>query len=65
MRLHGTVALSLSGDHLFVQPKWGAKATIAALIGRPVRIEIAMHEAELFAIRLNCQLFVGIAPTEI
>ncbi|MSP13404.1 MAG: hypothetical protein EXR62_10680 [Chloroflexi bacterium] len=57
-------ASPITGDHLFVQPKWGEKADIAALIGRPIRIEVAMHEAELFAIRVDCQVYIGTEPTE-
>ena len=48
-------AVPISGDHLFAVPRWNERADISELVGRPVRVEIAMREAELFAIRLNCQ----------
>ena len=58
-------ALPVSGDHLFAQPRWREREDISELVGRPVRIEIAMREAEVFAIRLDCQVFVsGKVPTE-
>ena len=57
-------AIPISGDHLFAEPHWQAHTDLSALIGRPIRIEIALREAELFAIRLDCLLYVGTEPTE-
>jgi hypothetical protein len=57
-------ALPISGDQLFATPQWQAHTGITELIGRPIRIEIAMREAELFAIRLDCQVYIGTEPAE-
>jgi hypothetical protein len=57
-------AVAISGDHLFAQPRWKEHADLSALVGQPIRIELAMRESELFAIRLDCQVFVGKTPTE-
>jgi hypothetical protein len=57
-------AIPISGDHLFAHPRWQDHADLSALVDRPIRIELAMRESELFAIRLNCQVFVGKTPTE-
>jgi len=54
----------ISGDHLFAQPRWKERADISELIGKPIHIEIQMREAEIFAIRLDCQVFVGHTPTD-
>ncbi|MEZ4731377.1 MAG: hypothetical protein R3E79_30020 [Caldilineaceae bacterium] len=45
-------AISISGDHLFAHPRWQAHQDLSALVGKPVRIEVLMREAELFAIRI-------------
>lgn len=57
-------AVGISGDHLFAQPRWKEHADLAALVGKPIRIELEMRESELFAIRVNCQVFVGKTPTD-
>jgi len=57
-------AVPISGDQLFARPRWKERADISELIGKPVRIELAMREAEVFAIRLDCQMFIGGTPTE-
>ena len=57
-------AIPISGDHLFAQPCWQERADLSALVDQPIRIELAMRETELFAIRLDCQVFVGKTPTE-
>ena len=57
-------AVPISGDHLFARPRWQERDDLAELAGRPIRIEIAMREAELFAIRLEGQVFVGHTPAE-
>lgn len=57
-------AVLISGDHLFARPRWKERADLSELVGRPVRVEIAMREAEVFAIRLDCHAFVGHTPTE-
>jgi len=57
-------AVPISGDHPFAKPRWKERADISELVERPVRIELAMREAEVFAIRLDCQVFVGHTPTE-
>jgi hypothetical protein len=57
-------SVAISGDHLFAQPRWKEHADLSALVGQPIRIELAMRESELFAIRLDCQVFVGKTPTE-
>jgi len=57
-------AIPISGDRLFAVPRWKERGDISELVDRPVRIEIAMREAEVFAIRIDCQVFVGTTPTE-
>ena len=57
-------ALPISGDHLFAQPRWQEHQDLSALVGKPVRIEVMMREAELFAIRIPCQLYIGTEPTD-
>lgn len=57
-------AIPINGDHLFVQPQWQGRMDLSELIGKPIRIEIMMCEAELFAIRIDCQVYVGTEPTE-
>ncbi len=55
-------ALPVSGDHLYARPRWQERSDISELIDRPVRIEIAMREAELFAIRVKCEAFYACDP---
>jgi hypothetical protein len=57
-------AVGISGDHLFAQPRWKERDDLSALVGQPIRIKLEMRESELFAIRLNCQVFVGKTPTD-
>ena len=46
-------AVSISGDHLFAPVRWKNHEDIAEWIGKPVRVEIEMREAELFAVRMQ------------
>ena len=55
-------ALPISGDHLFAAPRWVERSDISELVDRPVRIEIALREAELFAIRNECEAFYACEP---
>ena len=55
-------AVPISGDHLFASPRWVERSDISELVGRPVRIEIAMREAELFAIRNECEAYYACEP---
>ena len=57
-------AVPISGDHLFAAPRWGERADISELVDRPVRIEVSMREAELFAIRLDCQPYYATLPLD-
>ena len=57
-------AVPISGDHLFATPRWGERADISELVDRPVRIEVSMREAELFAIRLDCQAYYATLPLD-
>ena len=50
-------AVPISGDFLFARLRWQERADITELVDRPVRIEIAMREAELFAIRTDCEAY--------
>ncbi|MDE0198134.1 MAG: hypothetical protein OXK78_08060, partial [Caldilineaceae bacterium] len=50
-------AVPVSGDHLYARPRWQEREDIGALVGRPVRVEVSMLEAELFAIRMKCDVF--------
>ena len=55
-------AVPISGDHLFAPARWAEREDISGLVGRPVRIEVAMHEAELFAIRLDHDAYFATLP---
>ena len=55
-------AVPISGDHLFAPARWADREDISGLVGRPVRIEVAMHEAELFAIRLEHDAYFATLP---
>ncbi|MEM7131033.1 MAG: hypothetical protein AAF702_32225 [Chloroflexota bacterium] len=57
-------AISINGDHLFAQPQWQERTDLSELVGKPIRIEVMMREAELFAIRIDCQAYIGTEPTE-
>ena len=57
-------AVPISGDHLFAEPRWVGKPDISGLVGKPVRVEILMREAELFAIRVDCQAFFARVPAD-
>ena len=57
-------AVPISGDHLFAQPRWKRRNDISELIDRPIRIEIAMREAELFAIRTECEALYACEPLQ-
>ncbi len=57
-------AVPISGDHLFARPQWQERCDISELVNRPVRIEIAMREAELFAIRLKCDAYHACEPLQ-
>ena len=55
-------AQPISGDHLFAEPRWKKRNDISELIDRPIRIEIAMREAELFGIRNECEALYACEP---
>ena len=57
-------AVPISGDHLYAGVHWQERPDFSELIGRPVRIEIAMREAELFAIRTECEAFYALRPLQ-
>lgn len=50
-------AIEIRGDHLFAPVRWKGRNDLAEWVGRPVRLQIEMHEAELFAIRLAFQAY--------
>ncbi len=52
----------ISGDHLFAPVRWTDREDLGELVGRPVRIEIRMREAQLFAIRLEHDAFYSTLP---
>lgn len=56
-------AVPISGDHLFAEARWQTRQDLSELVGKPVRIEVAMREAELFAIRMDCQVYIGTETT--
>ena len=58
----GTTRSPISGDHLYARPRWREREDIAQLVDRPVRVEIALREAELFAIRLECDAYHACYP---
>ena len=60
--IRGRMSLPVSGDHLYACPRWRDREDIAELVDRPVRVEIAMREAELFAIRLECDVYNACEP---
>ena len=55
-------AVPISGDHLFAKPRWKTRSDISELVDRPIRLEIALVEAELFAIRLKCDSYCACDP---
>jgi len=57
-------AVAISGDHLFARPTWKEHADLRQLVGKPIRIEIFMREAELFALRIPCHVYIGSEPQE-
>jgi len=57
-------AVAISGDHLFAKPVWKDKADLSELVGKPIRIEVFMREAQLFAIRVPCHVYIGTEPKE-
>lgn len=57
-------AVAISGDHLFARPRWQGKADLGELVGKPIRIEVFMREAQLFAIRVPCHVYLGTEPRE-
>ena len=52
----------ISGDRLFAPVRWTDREDLAELVGKPVRIEIQMREAQLFAIRLEHDAFYSTLP---
>ncbi|MEW5980048.1 MAG: hypothetical protein AB1898_29995 [Acidobacteriota bacterium] len=56
-------AVEISGDHLFAPVRWQAHDTISEWVGKPVRLEIQMREAELFAIRMEYKSYYTTAGT--
>jgi hypothetical protein len=58
-------AIPITGDHLFAEPRWKERCDLSGLVGKPVRVRVHMREAELFAIRLDCQAhFSNAAPLD-
>jgi len=55
-------AVPIRGDHLFAKPHWKERSDISELVDGPVRIEFAMREAELFAIRTECEAYYACEP---
>ena len=55
-------AQPLSGDHLHAKPRWREKADLSELVDKPIRFEIQLREAELFAIRVNCDAYYACDP---
>ena len=55
-------AVPISGDHLFAKPRWKERNDISELVDRPVRFEISLTEAELFAIRSKCDAYYACDP---
>ena len=54
----------ITGDHLFARPQWKDHADLSELIDRPIRLEFQMREAEIFAIRLESQVYIGRNPAD-
>jgi hypothetical protein len=57
-------SIPITGDHLFAHTHWEHETDLTELVGKPIRIEVFMREAELFAIRVPCHVFIGSEPTE-
>jgi len=55
-------SVPISGDHLFAPVRWSEKDDLAEVVGRPLRIEIQMREAQIFAIRLESDAFYSTFP---
>jgi hypothetical protein len=58
-------AVAISGDHLFAPVRWKGHEGLEEWVGKPVRVEVEMREAELFAMRLQYKSYyaqVGTPP---
>ncbi len=56
-------SIPITGDHLFAEVRWKERSDLSELVDKPVRARLHMREAELFAIRLDCQAhFSNAAP---
>jgi hypothetical protein len=60
-------AVMIRGDHLFAPVRWKNHEDISEWVGKPVRLEVHLQEAELFAVRLDYKSYytqVGTPPME-
>jgi|GEM_PF-4383594 len=54
--------IPLRGDEISGEVKWKTKENLKSLIGRPVKIEIKMMDARLYAIKMESKLWFGNTP---
>ena len=46
-------AAVMSGDHIEQAVRWPGGARVARLAGKPVRLRVALHDADLYSIRFR------------
>jgi hypothetical protein len=57
-------AVPINGDHLFAEPRWKERQDASELVGRPIRLELALTEAQIYAIRMECDPYVAAMTPE-
>ena len=55
-------AVPISGDELFAPARWKERQNIGELIGRLVRFEVKMRDAQIYAMRNECEAHYGVDP---
>ena len=56
--------IPLAGDDLYARPHWKERADVSEVIGKRVRLEFKLFQAELYAVRWDAQPWYGDLPIE-
>jgi hypothetical protein len=56
--------IPLTGDELYARPRWKERADVSEVIGKQVRLEFKLFQAELYAVRWDVQPWYGDLPIE-
>ena len=56
--------IPLTGDELAAHPRWKKHADVSELIGKQVRLEFRLFQAELYAVRWDSKPYYGDFPIE-